>query len=235
MEAVLIDKESKINSAGPDAEDTLTRMSRLTTEIKQPGQDKVSNFSPEEKKEGEEPKKNNAGPSNNKRENITWKSNKSDFEDDDDEDEPTDTNTAVQIAEEKKPKFTAASKAASARIFVRAFDTTQKLTFTLVQQKRLKKKFTTKEVNIVDKYEDIDRTTITDKNELKTLSKWDKIMKRHDQKIKAIPLTPEEKEDLKQMLMDYQDIQQELLSPAWGIALSIGDILIGRTIDVFTD
>lgn len=228
--------EPEVKKEAP-AEDLQTRLKKAT-QFKAPGQNNTSNFTPPEEKKTTGT--NNAAGSEKKttRENIKWNSSSSDFDDEPDDDPEDEPNAPTKNQDDKKFRkipFNDRTKLASARIWTNSFNQAQRIGFTLWQTKRFKKKLTDDIKEVTVKYEGVDRETIAEQKHKKICLDFDKMLDRHTQKLADIPMTETEQKDMTTMFVDYQDYTQELLSPAWGIGLSISNIFISRITDTLTD
>jgi hypothetical protein len=161
-----------------------------------------------------------------------------------DEEEPAADNKAEESSASpgsaKDPKAAADKpatkdeKLASARIAVGMMDLTFKSLFTPLINHRFKKKFTVEEIDRLETVADADKKKLTDED-LDLRNKWDRLMKKRDQKLETIPIEGEEKDDLETAMYTYFDVTGKKLSPEWFVGMALIRSLGNRCVDTFTD
>lgn len=106
---------------------------------------------------------------------------------------------------------------------------------TFVVNKQFRNKFKDEEIHkIHDKLADADPKTLPPE-ELSLKQKWDRLLKKKDQKLSEIPFTPDEKERSNDAWFKYYKQTQTQMGPGFNLALAMGSIIGSRVIDVCTD
>lgn len=157
------------------------------------------------------------------------------------QEKPKASDQSATAVQEKKVEFTYAKAVASADITTEGLDNLQKLLFNILENIRYKRKFKPADVKrIVEK----ELTEYSKFNELppemetsdKMLwKKWDNLHKKHQKKLAAIPMKPDEKKNMKQMFISIQEYEQKVLSPGWGIAIALGNLFGSRAIEIYME
>lgn len=152
-------------------------------------------------------------------------------------DTPPEKPKAENKPEEKeKPKLTDKMKLANARITVSALNSTQRIIFTPLINRKYRKKFEPEEIEKFDKTNIIDLPLDQVPDEDKSLrNKFDRIMEKRDKKIADIPFTPEESDDLEKMFYQYMDAKETSLPPEIMLVIGITNVIGKRAIDLCTD
>lgn len=143
--------------------------------------------------------------------------------------------TTEETKTERPKKLDKEIKEASARTMVGMIDFTQKAIFIPAINYKFKKKFNDDEINRLDAgAEDADKNTL-EGEDLAVRNKWDRLMKKRDKKIDAVPFTEPETKDITLACFNYMDVKEKELPPELFLYLTIGTILGKRAIDVFFD
>lgn len=155
---------------------------------------------------------------------------------DDFETPPEKPKTEKQPEEKEKPKLTDKMKLANARITVSALNSTQRIIFTPLINRKYRKKFDPEEIEKLDKTNLIDLPLDQVPDEDKSLrNKFDRIMEKRDKKINDIPFTEPESEDLEKMFYQYMDAKEANLPPEIMLVIGITNVIGKRAIDLCTD
>jgi len=185
-----------------------------------------------------EPEKKPAQPAPIKKSSQAWNS-ADDFEEPKKEtnSEPATGNITqdkTTPAPKEAPKVTHAMKMASARTAVGMLDLTQKMILRPVVNHKFKKRFTNDEIKRIPDVEEKNKATLSNED-LELRNKLDKWLKKRDQQMKVIPLTPTEEEDLTKLFYNYFDATEQTLPPSYGLAFGVINSLGKRAVDIFID
>jgi hypothetical protein len=140
-------------------------------------------------------------------------------------------------AEEQTPKVTEKAKRASARTAVGMIDMTQKAIFSPLIEWKYMRKFKKKELDRLEEKDliDTEKSLIVEASDMSLRTKWDRLMKKRDKKIDAIPFSAGEKEDLEEAFFTYFDFKEKTLPPEWFMYLAVINTVGRRLVDVVTD
>lgn len=148
---------------------------------------------------------------------------------------------AQQEQPQKDPLFTKERARASAAITVMGIDNLQRLIFTVLENLRFKNKFKEHEIRQIDKKNLVDYVKASDlphdmpSEDRQLWSKWNSLYKRHEIKLGKIPMEEKETHNMEQMLTAMQEYNQKLLSPGWGVSISIANLLARRAMDIYME
>lgn len=131
-------------------------------------------------------------------------------------------------------KITDKAKHASARIAVGMLDLFQRSVFTPIHNHKFKKKFTEDEVERLDHVADAEKSSL-DEKDIRIRNKWDRLSKKLEKKIKAIPFEEQERKDLEEAFFTYFDFKEKTLPPEWFVGMAVLNAMGKRAIDAFTD
>lgn len=135
-----------------------------------------------------------------------------------------------------EPKLSKELKLATARITVSALDSTQRVIFTPLINRKYAKKFTPDEVNKLNDKNIIDEAKERlEADDLTLRNKFDRLMKKRDKKLKDITFTDPESQDLEKIFVQYMDVKNEALPPEIMLFIGIANVLGKRAIDLFTE
>lgn len=145
-------------------------------------------------------------------------------------------NAELKKEEIKKPKVDEKIKRGSARTAVGMLDVLQKSIFTPLISLKYKKKFTEEEINALEQKNipDAVESELTDEDKA-LRNKWDRLMKKCNKKLDAIPLIETEKQDMEDAFYLYFDIKEKSLPPEWYLGFAILKSIGDRTIDLMSD
>lgn len=149
---------------------------------------------------------------------------------------PSATTTPATTNESTEPKISKDLKMASARITVSALDSTQRVIFQPLINRKFAKKFNAEEVIRLDETNIIDaEKTLLQPEDLTLRTKFDRLMKRRDKILKDIPFTDVESQDLEKIFYQYMDAKNTTLPPELMLIIGISNVIGKRAIDLMVD
>lgn len=131
-------------------------------------------------------------------------------------------------------KITEKSKRASARMGVSMYDTFQRGIFTAAVNIKTKNKLNKLDPDKLELVADVNKATLTGEA-FQLRDKLDKILESRDKKMNRIPLDQQEKQDMEEMIYNYCDATDSILSPVWGLVFAMAAPLGKRATDLFAD
>lgn len=155
------------------------------------------------------------------------------------EETKADEPTPPAKGKEGEKKVTADEIKASAETGVAAFDLVNSILFENIVKYRFKSKnkkfFTEEDLELLqDELIFINKNQL-DGKEFDLRDKWDKLMDKHETKMKRIPLSTSQRERLHFAFSEYAKIKNVTLGPETILAVAVIECLISKGIDAFTD
>jgi hypothetical protein len=146
-----------------------------------------------------------------------------------------DRNEQGHEHEPTKPKVTESAKRGSARVAVGMLDLTLQSILTPLHGWKFKRKFKKSEIEKLDSHVADSPLDDLEADERKLKVKWERLIRKHEKKVAAIPMSETERTDLEDAFYQYLDIKEKTLPSEWFIGMGIINVISKRVIDVAVD
>lgn len=144
--------------------------------------------------------------------------------------------TKSEQTQTPKHQSTEATKKMSAETAAFLFDEALQLIGIPITNYRFKKKFSDEERERILE-NDIEDKLLEDLEDYDRVlkRKWNRLLKQRDNKIKAIPLNPDEKDKVEKAFYQYFKVKNIDMPPEWLLGFMLGRIIVDRTLEVALD
>lgn len=104
-----------------------------------------------------------------------------------------------------------------------------------VVSRRFTRKFTSEEIDRIESENLGDRTDLEDEGDKALQRKYNRLMKRMQEKQESMPIEDQERKDFESIMADYQQATGKTISPNIAILIKGLQILASRSYEAFTD